>query len=114
MDKAIEIEEYALIGDLDELNIKIKEGWVLINTFPNPYPQPYFFSLIGKIKQAESISELQAHKAKIESLKELCSEKSKILDDVVMKTKYQTLAVKAASNKAIYAEILQKLEELDK
>ena len=41
-------------------------------------------------------------------------EKSKILDDVVIKTKYQTLAVKAASNKAIYDEILQKLEELDK
>ncbi len=59
-------------------------------------------------------TELQAHKAKIESLKELCSEKSKILDDVVIKTKYQTLAVKAASNKAIYDEILQKLEELDK
>ena len=63
---------------------------------------------------SEAISELQAHKAKIESLKEICSEKSKILDDVVIKTKYQTLAVKAASNKAIYDEILQKLEELDK
>ena len=61
----------------------------------------------------DAISELQAHKAKIESLKELCSEKSKILDDVVIKTKYQTLAVKAASNKAIYDGILQKLEELD-
>ena len=63
---------------------------------------------------AEALAKLQAHKAKIESLKELCSEKSKILDDVVIKTKYQTLAVKAASNKAIYDEILQKLEELDK
>ena len=60
----------------------------------------------------DAIAFLQAHKAKIESLKELCSEKSKILDDVVIKTKYQTLAVKAASNKAIYDEILQKLEEL--
>ena len=69
MDKAIEIEEYALIDSLDELNIKIKEGWILVDTFPNPYPQPYFFSLIGKIKQGESISELQAHKGKIESLK---------------------------------------------
>ena len=62
----------------------------------------------------EALEELEAYKAKIESLKELCSEKSKILDDVVIKTKYQTLAVKAASNKAIYDEILQKLEELDK
>ena len=62
----------------------------------------------------EAIAELQAHKAKIESLKELCSEKSKMLDDVVTKTKYRTLAVKAASNKAIYDVILQKLEELDK
>ena len=66
------------------------------------------------IEYDDVITELQAHKAKIESLKELCSEKSKILDDVVIKTKYQTLAVKAASNKAIYDVILQKLEELDK
>ena len=62
----------------------------------------------------DAIAFLQAHKAKIKSLKELCSEKSKILDDVVIKTKYRTLAVKAASNKAIYDVILQKLEELDK
>lgn len=24
----------------------VNDGWELINTFPNPYPQPYFFALL--------------------------------------------------------------------
>jgi len=33
-------------GDAKLLSILINEGWELINTFPNPYPQPYFFALV--------------------------------------------------------------------
>lgn len=39
--------EYDFInGDIDKINRLVKEGWSLVDTFPNPHPQPYFFALM--------------------------------------------------------------------
>lgn len=38
---------YELIeGDTRLINQLVKDGWKIENTFPNPYPQPYFFALM--------------------------------------------------------------------
>ncbi len=38
---------YELIdGDTRIINILVRDGWKIENTFPNPYPQPYFFALM--------------------------------------------------------------------
>ena len=40
-------DRYELIaGDTGLINILIADGWKIENTFPNPYPQPYFFALM--------------------------------------------------------------------
>jgi hypothetical protein len=33
-------------GDTKLINILVKDSWEIENTFPNPYPQPYFFALM--------------------------------------------------------------------
>lgn len=33
-------------GDTRVINIMVKDGWKIENTFPNPFPQPYFFALM--------------------------------------------------------------------
>jgi hypothetical protein len=39
--------KYELIdGDTKIINIMVADGWKIENTFPNPYPQPYFFALM--------------------------------------------------------------------
>jgi hypothetical protein len=53
----------------------------------------------------EAISELQAHKAKIESLKEYCS--SSI-------GKFKLYSDEFSESDVVFMDILQKLEELDK
>jgi hypothetical protein len=35
-----------IAGDERVLNIMCNDGWEIVNTFPNPYPQPYFFALL--------------------------------------------------------------------
>lgn len=38
---------YELVdGDVRIINIMCNDGWKLDNTFPNTYPQPYFFALM--------------------------------------------------------------------
>jgi len=38
---------YELVeGDTRIINIMVNDGWEMANTFPNPYPQPYFFALM--------------------------------------------------------------------
>jgi hypothetical protein len=38
---------YELIeGDTELISRLANDGWVLINTFPNPSPMPYFFALM--------------------------------------------------------------------
>lgn len=38
---------YELIeGDTRLINQLVKDGWKIENTFPNPYPKPYFFALM--------------------------------------------------------------------
>lgn len=34
-------------GNTDVLNIMLNDGWKIVNTFPNPYPEPYFFALMS-------------------------------------------------------------------
>lgn len=33
-------------GDTRLMGKMVNDGWTLVNTFPNPYPQPYFFALM--------------------------------------------------------------------
>lgn len=38
---------YAFIdGNTKIINQLVKDGWEVVNTFPNPHPQPYFFALM--------------------------------------------------------------------
>jgi len=39
--------KYELVdGETKIINIMVADGWKIENTFPNPYPQPYFFALM--------------------------------------------------------------------
>ena len=33
-------------GNAKVITIMLRDGWKIINTFPNPYPEPYFFALM--------------------------------------------------------------------
>jgi len=56
---------YELIdGDTGLINILIKDGWLIENTFPNPYPQPYFFALMKLTTEDCNEYDLQAVKDK--------------------------------------------------
>ena len=33
-------------GNAKVITIMLRDGWKIINTFPNPYPEPYFFVLL--------------------------------------------------------------------
>ena len=38
---------YELVeGDTRIINIMVKDGWKIENTFQNPHPQPYFYALM--------------------------------------------------------------------
>ena len=46
-DKQDKIMKYELVdGNTKIINIMVADGWEIENTFPNPYPQPYFFALM--------------------------------------------------------------------
>lgn len=34
-------------GDPYLLTEMVRDGWKIVNTFPNPYPQPYFYALLS-------------------------------------------------------------------
>jgi len=60
---------YELIdGDTKLISRLANDGWLLINTFPNPYPQPYFFALMKyeNTKEAEKSYDLKKVKEEIE------------------------------------------------
>lgn len=38
---------FLLVGN-DVIEYYVKEGWEIVSTAPNPYPQPYIFLLIKK------------------------------------------------------------------
>lgn len=46
---------YELIqGNAKLLTILANDGWKLVNTFPNPHPEPYFFALMSLEHSNES------------------------------------------------------------
>lgn len=33
-------------GNAQLITVMVNDGWSIVNTFPNPYPQPYFVALM--------------------------------------------------------------------
>jgi hypothetical protein len=41
------IKRFKLVsGNEKVIEILVNDGWEIINTFPNPYPEPYFYALM--------------------------------------------------------------------
>lgn len=52
---------YELVdGDAKLITIMVADGWQIVNTFPNPYPQPYFFALMSLDHHIESLYDVHA------------------------------------------------------
>lgn len=51
---------FELIDDDTKLLSRLcNDGWELVNTFPNPYPRPYFFALVRLSSKAEETYDLK-------------------------------------------------------
>lgn len=58
--------KYELIdGDTRYINVMVNHGWKIENTFPNQYPQPYFYALMRhdtlNIDDVYSVQNIQEH-----------------------------------------------------
>jgi uncharacterized OB-fold protein len=50
-------------GKTNILNVLLSDKWRILNTFPNPHPEPYFFALV-------ELNDPQENEYDIESVKE--------------------------------------------
>lgn len=42
------VKRFKLVGGNEKvIEIMVNDGWEIINTFPNPFPEPYFFAFMS-------------------------------------------------------------------